>query len=64
MVVRLSKSPRRRRATRCEARMVEQPYSWQCELQAGHSGDHVSEHRRWRADGLARVTERLWRRQH
>jgi hypothetical protein len=53
---------RRRKVTRCEARMVEQPYSWQCELRAGHRGDHVSEHRRWSADRLAGVSEMLWRR--
>jgi hypothetical protein len=45
--------------------LVEQPHSFQCELRAGHPGDHANytEHLRWRANPLIEYSETLWRRQ-
>jgi hypothetical protein len=52
---------RRRRVTRCEARKVEQPFSLQCELRAGHPGAHYAGHQHWdRDDSLVERTAMFW----
>ena len=55
----------RRNVNRCKARKVEAPRTWQCQLRAGHAGEHVSYsgQRYWGGEvrhKVADVTSDLW----